>query len=250
MHIRMKTSGGTNPAVGGGSQSFGDWYTQYAAQQRQEEGNGDIESGLLGNVGRFFRDRGLGDAHDQVSGFADRFITSIRGDGEGNGGLVGGAKATVESTLNYGARLRGFVALLLVGILFYLLAFFVGLPVIVFRPAKFALSATLGSLCTMGSFSVLVGPRVHLQSLLVWERLPFAVAYLGSLVLTLYASLILRSYLWVVASTGFQIGAFVWYLLAFLPGGPAGLRVLGGVMVRGVMGCGKTLTWCLSILVS
>ena len=206
--------------------------------------------GLLSNVERFFHGHGMGDAHDQVSGFAGRFITSIRGDGEGNPGLVGGAKATVETTLNYGARLRGFVGLLLLGVLFYLLAFFVGLPVIVFRPAKFALCATLGSVCTMGSFSVLVGPKAHLQSLRVWERLPFAAAYIGSLLFTLYASLIARSYLLVILSTVIQIGAFVWYLLAFLPGGPAGLRVLGGIIVKGFTGCGKTVTWCVSSLVS
>jgi hypothetical protein len=46
-------------------------------------------------------------------------------------------------------RYQGFVACILVGAGFYALAFFVGLPVIVFRPAKFALSATLGSIFTM-----------------------------------------------------------------------------------------------------
>lgn len=39
--------------------------------------------------------------------------------------------------------------MLLAGVLFYLLAFFVALPVIVLRPAKFALSVTVGSILTM-----------------------------------------------------------------------------------------------------
>jgi hypothetical protein len=34
-------------------------------------------------------------------------------------------------------------------VLFYVLAFFVGLPAIVLRPSKFALSVTFGSICTM-----------------------------------------------------------------------------------------------------
>lgn len=38
------------------------------------------------------------------------------------------------------------------------------------------------------------------------ERLPFTLAYVASLVFTLYASLIARSYLLVVFSTGLQIG--------------------------------------------
>jgi hypothetical protein len=44
---------------------------------------------------------------------------------------------------------QGFIVCLLIGVGFYALAFFVGLPVIVFRPVKFALSATLGSIFTM-----------------------------------------------------------------------------------------------------
>lgn len=45
--------------------------------------------------------------------------------------------------------------LLLLSIAFFVLAFVIGLPTIVFRPHKFALTFTLGSLCFMGSFAML-----------------------------------------------------------------------------------------------
>jgi ABC-type amino acid transport system permease subunit len=59
--------------------------------------------------------------------------------------------------LSYSQRFKGFVVTLLLSVAFFLLAFFVGLPVVVIRPHKFALCFTLGSLCFMGSFAMLRG---------------------------------------------------------------------------------------------
>lgn len=46
----------------------------------------------------------------------------------------------------------------------------------------------------------------HHRSTPTSERLPFTIAYIGSLLLTLYASLVARSYLLVVFSTALQLG--------------------------------------------
>jgi ABC-type amino acid transport system permease subunit len=59
--------------------------------------------------------------------------------------------------LSYSQRFKGFVVTLLLSVAFFLLAFFVGLPVVVIRPHKFALCFTLGSLCFMASFAMLRG---------------------------------------------------------------------------------------------
>ncbi|TFY61872.1 hypothetical protein EVG20_g6894, partial [Dentipellis fragilis] len=70
----------------------------------------------------------------------------------------------------------------------FAVAFFT-LPLLALRPAKFALSFSLGSLLVMFGFSVLIGPINHIKHLVSKERLPFSIAYLASLGLTLYFSL-------------------------------------------------------------
>lgn len=241
------------PQPGG---SFGAWFSQYQQQQQQEQEEGDEEQGLMGNVTSFLRKQGLGSAadglgtaHTHVSGYANKFVASIRGED----GLVQNAKESVQATLNYTARFRAFLALLLIGVLFYVLAFFVGLPAIVLRPSKFALSVTFGSICTMGSFTALLGPKAHLQSLLQRDRALFSLAYIGSLVLTLYASIWARSYILTVVATAVQLGAFAWYAVANLPGGAAGLRVVQTVIVKSCMTgaavCGRMMSCCVQSLV-
>ncbi|CAN0515088.1 unnamed protein product, partial [Laminaria digitata] len=50
---------------------------------------------------------------------------------------------------------QGFVVALLLSVLFFGLAFVIGLPTIILRPHKFALTFTLGSFFFMGSFAML-----------------------------------------------------------------------------------------------
>lgn len=44
-----------------------------------------------------------------------------------------------------------------------------------------------------GSFAVLSGPINHLKHLAAPERLPFSAAYIGSLIATLYFSVVVRA---------------------------------------------------------
>ena len=89
--------------------------------------------------------------------------------------------------------------------LFFLLAFFVGLPMVLLAPAKFALSFTVGSLCFMLAFAVLEGPATYFTNNCSRERLPFAASYLVSLVATLYVSFFGLGYILTVITASIQV---------------------------------------------
>jgi len=127
--------------------------------------------------------------------------------------------------LSYQTRFKGFVATLIASSFFFFMAFTVGMPVIVIRPSKFALCFTVGSLMFMSSFALLKGPTAHLKSMVTLDRLPFTVSYVGSMLLTLYAALVVRSYVFVIATSTIQMATLAYYFLSFLPGGTAGARV-------------------------
>lgn len=77
----------------------------------------------------------------------------------------------------------------------------------------------------MGSFAILKGPSEHLRSMLTYDRAHFTLAWLGSMAMTLYLTFTAggaRGYVLVMASSGCQLLALLWYLITFLPGGGDG----------------------------
>jgi len=129
-------------------------------------------------------------------------------------------------------RLLGFGGCLLGAAVCFFVAFFT-LPLLAIRPAKFALSFSLGSLLVMFGFSVLIGPINHLKHLVSRERLPFSIAYVASLALTLYFSLGAHSYIGSLLGAIVQVIALVSYVLAYFPGGITTLRFGSQMALRG-----------------
>jgi len=131
--------------------------------------------------------------------------------------------------MNYQQRFKVFVSFLVLSIVFFSLAFFVGMPMITFRPQKFALSFTCGSLTFMGSFALLRGPYEHFSGMITMERLPFTTLYFASMFGTLYCTFNTsgaQGYVSVLVMSGVQLMALLWYLVTFLPGGAQGMKVL------------------------
>jgi hypothetical protein len=95
-----------------------------------------------------------------------------------------------------------FAALLCGAALFFFLAFFVFLPMLVIAPSKFALSFTCGSICTMAAMLMLSGWKAGMAHMVSPDRLPFTAIYLGSMAATLYAAVSMRSY---ILSLGFSV---------------------------------------------
>ncbi|EIM80180.1 ER-to-golgi vesicle protein transport Sft2 [Stereum hirsutum FP-91666 SS1] len=156
---------------------------------------------------------------------------------------VGGAYIPLRSTdrsnedeayfaLSRWERLLGFLGCLAGAAVCFAVAFFT-LPLLALRPAKFALAFSLGSLLVMFGFSVLIGPINHAKHLISKERLPFSIAYLSSLGLTLYFALGPHSYLGSLLCAVVQVVALVSYILAYFPGGIQTLRFGGQMALRG-----------------
>ena len=131
------------------------------------------------------------------------------------------AQATVEAT----RRFRLFVATLLAAGALFVVAFAVGLPVLVLRPQKFALCFTLASLLFMAAFAALRGPAAQLRTLCEPRRLPFTAAYVATMAATLWAACLRRSYVYTALCSGLQMVTLLYYLGTYVPGGPRGVRL-------------------------
>lgn len=135
--------------------------------------------------------------------------------------------------MGYQQRFQVFCGTLFLSALFFAMAFFVGMPTLVGRPQKFALSFTLGSLTFMASFGILKGPTEHIKSIIAPDRLLFTSFYFGSMFLTLYLTFTasgVSGYFWVLAASAAQIFALAYYLISFLPGGATGLKYVTAAM--------------------
>ncbi|KAF5329819.1 hypothetical protein D9619_009050 [Psilocybe cf. subviscida] len=129
-------------------------------------------------------------------------------------------------------RLLGFGGCLIGAAVCFFVSFLT-LPFLVVKPAKFALSFSLGSLLVMFGFSVLIGPINHFKHLISKERLPFSAVYFSSLGLTLYFALAVQSYIGSLVAGSIQVVALVAYVLAYFPGGSQTLRMGGSLALRG-----------------
>eukprot|EP00501_MAST-03F_sp_TOSAG23-6_P002675 GSMAST32.ASY1.ANO1.2822.1 assembled CDS len=155
-------------------------------------------------------------------------------------------------TLSKTDRMKAFTVLIIVSIVFFVLAFAVGLPMVILSPAKFALSFTLGSLSFMSAFAMLEGPWNHLQRIVTYERLPFTITYFLSMGATLYSSLILRQYVAVIFFSCLQVAALLFYASSYFPGGVVAMKFICKMFLSSVRtictpilgSCGKS---CLPI---
>ncbi|WWD21282.1 hypothetical protein CI109_105766 [Kwoniella shandongensis] len=129
-------------------------------------------------------------------------------------------------------RFLGFLACCAGGMACFGVAFLF-LPILAIKPRKFALAFTLGSLLFMLGFAILHGPWNHLKHILSPERIPFSLAYFGSLFLTLFFAVGIRSTLGTLVAAIIQVVALLSYLAAYFPGGITTLRFGGQMALRG-----------------
>ncbi|KAF2171384.1 hypothetical protein M409DRAFT_63687 [Zasmidium cellare ATCC 36951] len=113
------------------------------------------------------------------------------------------------------------------------------LPILSLRPRKFAILWSMASALFLGSWAVMMGPLVYVRHLISQERLPFTATYFGSIALTLYFAVGLRSSILTLMSSIVQLVALVWYLVSYFPMGSQGLRFaarFGGSRISAWMG--------------
>ncbi|CAC9893479.1 unnamed protein product [Aureobasidium pullulans] len=128
-----------------------------------------------------------------------------------------------EFLLSRWDRLLVFGALNLAAIALFVVCFTL-MPVLTLRPRKFAILWSMASALFLTSWAVMMGPYTYIKHLLSTERLPFTGTYFGSIALTLYFALGLRSTLLTLISSIIQLVCLVWYLVSYFPMGSTGLR--------------------------
>ncbi|KAF9431769.1 protein transport protein sft2 [Entomortierella beljakovae] len=181
----------------------------------------DASSSTSGNFGR--ASSWFGDVRTQVSGYVPVSL--------------GGTSQPQEEDwlgLSWFQRMAGFAICVFGGLACFMIAFFVGLPLLLLKPSKFATSFTLGSLLLMASFALLRGPTAHLKALISRERLPFTGAYIGSMIFVLYSSLVVNSYILTIIGTIIEILALVYYFTSYSPFSTGSIR-LGSRMAGGLL---------------
>ncbi|EEA05751.1 uncharacterized protein CMU_027610 [Cryptosporidium muris RN66] len=109
----------------------------------------------------------------------------------------------------------------------FLFLSFLFLPMVVVSPHKFAVLFTLGSIFFMASFVVMKGFLGFMKYLTQRERLPFSFIYCASLALTLYGTLVIKSYLLTSLFSLIQIIALASFLATNFPGGSSMMTYIG-----------------------
>ena len=147
----------------------------------------------------------------------------------------------------------------------------------VFQPVQ-----TMGSLTFMGSFGILkgkflcifalvhakasrfptltlfvAGPVEHIKGMCAPDRIVFTTIYVASMIMTLYFTFRfggISGYALVMASSGAQLMALLWYLVSFLPGGAMGLQylmaMLGHILKPIIVACARFQAACIGRCIS
>ncbi|KAL6839474.1 hypothetical protein ACP4OV_030744 [Aristida adscensionis] len=151
-------------------------------------------------------------------------------------GVRGSFKSTTSSVPS-GKSLMYFGLFLASGIFLIFIAFTIFLPVMVIVPQKFAICFTMGCAFIIGSFFALKGPKNQLYHMISKERLPFTLGFVGSMIATIYVSMVLHSYILSVFFSVLQVLALAYYAISYFPGGSAGMKFLSSTLMSSVLRC-------------
>ncbi|GJD05747.1 Vesicle transport protein SFT2A [Galdieria sulphuraria] len=138
-----------------------------------------------------------------------------------------------ELSLSRTQRLVGFAMCFVAGAMMLFLSILM-LPTSALRPAKFALSFTLGNILVLCSTAFLIGPYRQLQYMFRPVRLLATCVYLISLFMAIFFSVakVKLRYPLVVLSIIVEIGALLWYCASYIPFGQATISRLVGRLVE------------------
>ncbi len=129
---------------------------------------------------------------------------------------------------DFRGRMVNGVYLFLGSLFFAALAVLIGLPTLILKPAKFVFCITLSTIFAASSVIVIQKPSVFIKNLMnggLMASLP-ALALSFSVLLTLFVTVIIHKYVYVLAAGCLQILAMLYYFASFIPGGTQGLKLL------------------------
>ncbi|KAJ6894839.1 hypothetical protein NC652_028555 [Populus alba x Populus x berolinensis] len=180
------------------SSLLADWNSYAATSNSNESSTG------LGSIGSFDLEAAVRSANDTVSGTFNVVSKGVSGNFQSATSNIPSGKALIDS------------------VFFVFTSFALFLPVIVLVPQKFAICFTLGCGFIIASFFALKGPKNQLAHMSSKERLPFTLGFIGSMVGTLYVSMVLHSYFLSVLFSVIQVLALAYYAISYFPGGSTG----------------------------
>lgn len=115
-------------------------------------------------------------------------------------------------------KLIGFACCLGASLLCFIICFFT-FPVLALRPRKFGLIWSMGSLLFVVSFGILQGPYSYIRHLLSGDRIVFTAVFFGSVLSTLYCSVVLKSTILTIFTSIIEIFAVLYYSISYFPFG-------------------------------
>ncbi|XP_010928050.1 protein transport protein sft2 [Elaeis guineensis] len=202
------------------SSLLADWNSYAASRSTEASGSAALAFDLEAAVRT---------ANDKVTGTFNVVSKGVR--------ELPGSFQNATSSVPSGKALMYFGLLLASGVFFIFVAFTMFLPVMVLMPQKFAICFTLGCILIIGSFFALKGPKNQLAHMCSKERLPFTLGFTGSMVGTIYVSMVLHSYILSVLFSVLQVLALAYYSVSYFPGGSAGLKFLSSTLTSSILKC-------------
>ena len=103
----------------------------------------------------------------------------------------------------------------------------------------------IGTVCVLSAFAVLKGGfyQYFMRDLLFSADNPtrrfYAIAYYGSIILSIYASMILKSYLLTLATMILEMVLLMYFICSSFPGGATGLNYMGSIICGFIKKCLK-----------
>lgn len=95
---------------------------------------------------------------------------------------------------------------------------------------------SMGSLLFVVSFGILQGPHAYVRHLLSRERFVFTVVFFGSVLFTIYASVVMKSTIITILSSVVELFAVLYYTVSYFPFGATTLTWFSSYMVGYVGG--------------
>ncbi|CAH6720305.1 protein transport protein Sft2p [[Candida] jaroonii] len=132
-------------------------------------------------------------------------------------------------------KIVGFIMCLSGSALCFGISFFL-FPVLALKPRKFGMLWSLGSLLFVISFGILQGPKKYFYHLISKDRIVFSAVFFGSVLATLYASIVMKSTIFTIITGVIEIFAVLYYTISYFPFGAQTLTFFTSYMVGWVGG--------------
>ena len=171
------------------------------------------------------RDAGEAGAYvAQGAGQAGAYVA--QGAGQAGAYVAAGTREISNSVKNLSPeRVGAFFMLACTSSVMFSLAFFF-LPALPLVPAKFAVCFSVGGACSIGAVGALRGAAAQISHMLAPDRVVVSLAYVGSALATLYASVVMHSYFLTIVASIAQTVALLYYQVSYFPMGAAGLKAV------------------------